>query len=329
LYGVALNRHAEITAYIQSRHPELYEDHALACIKRRWSPAVCLVSPTPHKPQTIEDIELRITGDRCPPDELSAAPAFLLTESGDIDPHSAELAALAVWSGRSECQLPDGSVALSREAARNSHKGKLTIAGRSRRAKGVASSPIMGKWGVFRRHLTNAELLTWRVWFRHPLRSAMRLVPLRIKEGINKAARRRIFDLSFYLQFQPGSLVLANTVIQPLRYFPKRDASRPRIALITPHLGPGGAEAVLQQIATTLRVERFEVLLLATQSRDSRWLNRWRGCVEHVYDLAAAVAPERVPASVFTIVSNWKCDAVLVQNSLPGYAALPQIKSST
>lgn len=181
---------------------------------------------------------------------------------------------------------------------------------------------------LFHRHLTNADLLSWGSWFKHPLRSATRLIPLRVKENINRVAAKRVFDLSFYLQFQPGSLIVENTLIKPLRYFPKESSGRLRVALITPHLGPGGAEAVLQEIAAGLRPDQFEVLLLATQSRDSRWSGRWRRYVEHVYDLARVVAPEHMPATVFTIVSNWKCDAVLVQNSLSGYAALPHIKSA-
>src|SRR5262249_37143997 len=45
-----------------------------------------------------------------------------------------------------------------------------------------------------------------------------------------------------------------------------------------------------------------------------------------VYDLASLVPPRRTVAAVWTIVKNWQCAGLVVQNSLAGYAALPQIK---
>jgi glycosyltransferase involved in cell wall biosynthesis len=44
--------------------------------------------------------------------------------------------------------------------------------------------------------------------------------------------------------------------------------------------------------------------------------------VDHVYDLAALVAPERMIAALYSIAVNWKFDAVIVQNSLAGYSAI-------
>ena len=46
----------------------------------------------------------------------------------------------------------------------------------------------------------------------------------------------------------------------------------------------------------------------------------------HVYDLARIVPPDRIVAAVYSIVRNWQCAAVLVQNSLAGYAAFPHIR---
>jgi glycosyltransferase involved in cell wall biosynthesis len=151
------------------------------------------------------------------------------------------------------------------------------------------------------------------------------LIPLRVKEGVNKFAGRPWFDLSFYLQFQPNSVLLGDAVVEPLVYYPKPAHGRKRIALVTPHLGPGGAEAVLYDIASTLCSGGFESLLLATQSRDDRWLTKWGGRVEHVYDLAQVVVPDRMVAALYSIISNWRCDYLLVQNSLYGYAAIPHI----
>ncbi len=143
-------------------------------------------------------------------------------------------------------------------------------------------------WLELRRHLINAELLSWHVWLRHPARSTARVIPLRIKEPINKAAGRPIFDLSFYLQFQPNSLPDFNIAINRIEYPPPPDGVK-RVALVTPHLGLGGAEAVLFEIASALCGPGFETMLIATHSRDNRWRQNWNAKVAHVYDLASAV----------------------------------------
>jgi len=207
------------------------------------------------------------------------------------DSQAAELAALAAWSGITP-QAPPPTVARN-----NLH-----------------------------RHLLNAGLLSWRAWTHHPARSLSRLIPLRVKEQIDRFAGRPLFDLSFYLQFQPSAVLFCDTPIEPLIYFPKPAQGRKRIALVTTQLGPGGAETVLFDIASTLCSKQFEILLLATQSRDDRWLAKWRERVDHVYDLAQVVTPERMTAAVYSIVSNWRCDYLVVQNSLYGYAAIPHLK---
>ncbi len=283
----ALAHHQELVDYIQARHPELYEYENRARIKARWSPAVSIIAREPPRNQTIEDIQT-IT-----PGELAASPTVLNALDGPLEPEAAELAALATWSGG------------------------------GKQAAGASSAPVGSN---LHRHLLNAELLSLRSWTHHPARSLARLIPLRVKEGVNKFAGRPWFDLSFYLQFQPNSVLMGYAVVEPLVYYPKPAQGRKRIALVTTQLGPGGAEAVLYDIATTLCSGGFETLLLATQSRDDRWLTRWRERVEHVYDLAQVVAPNRMVAALYSIISNWRCDYLLVQNSLYGYAAIPHIR---
>ena len=227
------------------------------------------------------------------------------------------MAALSVWGGQTALKFPDGSLALSPEGKTSPVAGRTVL---RRASRGMVH-------GWLRQNLINAGLNSWDAWLRHPVRSAVRLVPLRVKEHINEALGRPLFDLSFYLQFQPSSVLVGNTVVQPLRYMP-RPPTRRRIALITPHLGPGGAERVLLDVAAALEPGAFELLLLATHSRDDRWAARWRATAEHVYDLAALVPPDRMSAAVYSIVTNWRCEAVLVQNSLFGYAALPLIRKA-
>jgi glycosyltransferase involved in cell wall biosynthesis len=288
LYDYARARHQEFVAYIRSLHPELYEYENRARVKARWSPAVSIIAVEPPGNQTIEDIQ--VIG----PGESPLASAVLDARNGPLDSRAAEMAALAAWSGQ-------------------------------------APQPLRSSAGSnLQRHLLNADLLSLRSWTHHPARSLSRLVPLRAKERVNRVVgrvlRRPVFDLSFYLQFQPNSVMLGDVLVEPLVYYPRPAHGRKRIALVTTHLGPGGAEAVLYDIASTLDSSRFESLLLATQSRDDHWAGKWRGCVEHVYDLAQVVAPERMIAALYSMISNWRCDYLLLQNSLYGYAALPYLK---
>jgi glycosyltransferase involved in cell wall biosynthesis/GT2 family glycosyltransferase len=325
LYDVALAHHAEIVAYIESKHPELYDASRRARIKAAWAPAVCFAGPPPAEPQTIEDICFAQAAQTTPPSGAAEAPAWLVPGKGELDRQSGELAALAVWAGRRLLRLPDGSMAVSREYAVK-HKRRLEP---GFRWDGLAPQPASGGtsyWSTLHRNLANADLLSVKAWAFHPLRSALRLIPLRVKERVNSGLGRPVFDLTFYLRFQPRSLWIENIPIQPLRYCPRVSPGRIRVALITPHLGDGGAEAVLMEIAGALPADRFEVLLLATHSTDNRWSGRWSQSVAHVYDLARIVPARKTVAAIYSIVTNWKCAAVLVQNSLAGYSALPPIK---
>ena len=180
-------------------------------------------------------------------------------------------------------------------------------------------------WLELRRHLRNAELDSWSPWIRHPARSVARLLPLRIKERVNRAAGRPVFDLSFYLQFQPNSLPQINVAVQRIEY-PPPAAGVKRVAFLTPHLGIGGAEEVLLGIASTLHGRGFETMLIATHSRDDRWRERWNGNVAHLYDLAGSVPVEHRVQEICSIVAGWKCHFALLQNSLFGYAALPHLR---
>src|SRR5665213_1133935 len=283
----ALAHHRELVDYIQARHPELYEYENRARIKARWSPAVSIVTREPLGNQTIEDIQTIAPG------ESPLAPTVLNALDGPLEPEAAELAAFATWSGG------------------------------GKQPAGASSTPVGSS---LHRHFLNAELLSLRSWTHHPTRSLARLIPLRVKEGVNKLAGRPWFDLSFYLQFQPNSVLMGDAVVEPLVYYPKPAQGRKRIALVTTQLGPGGAEGVLYDIASTICSSRWEVLLFATQSRDDRWLTRWRERAAHVYDLARVVRADRITAALCSAVVNWRCDYLLLQNSLYAYAALPHIR---
>jgi len=320
LFDVAREHEREIRRHIEAAHPELYAYEARARIKAAWAPAACV--PASAGPQTILDCE--VAGDtspaRIPPG--SRAPAFAFT-GGAPQPHAAEFAALAVWGGASYVELSHGLLAVSR--AHLARGGPLPQC-RPDPAPGRAPR-LPAALGALPRHLQNAGLLSAGAWLRHPFRSALRLIPLRIKEEVNRRTGRSVFDLSFYLQFQPASVMLGKKLVAPLSYCPRLDSARRRVALVTPHLGPGGAEAVLLEIAAALDRAEFEIFLIATQSADARWLKRWRQAADHIYDIAALAPPERAAAAFYSVARNWRFDRLLIQNSLPAYSVLRELKT--
>jgi glycosyltransferase involved in cell wall biosynthesis/GT2 family glycosyltransferase len=329
LWDVAREHHAELAGEIQSRHPELYEYSARARIKSRWEPAVCVAGARPLAEQTIQDWERADSMRGRDLLDASRAEAFLIPSEEATDPQTVEIAALAVWGGKASLRLPDGSVAMSRQALRRQAdirevRPEESWGHREDWPSRLARLPA--PFRNVRRHLVNAGLLSVQAWLKHPLRSACTLIPLRLKEGVNRRLGRRVFDLSFYLRFQPGSVLSTDSLVTPLRYFPRSQTARRRLCLITPHFGPGGAENMLLEIAGALDRSRYEILAIATQSRDARWLSRWRERADHVYDLSRLVSPDRLVAAVYSIVRNWRVDAVLVQNALAAYSAIPQLK---
>jgi len=302
---------------------------AWACIKAQGIPAACIVSPKQPTLQSIEDVQILESLNRMV--ERSRAPVFVLSKTGEVETHSAELAAVAIWSGHDASRLPDGSIAVSRRVAAeikddSSAESLLPMRRQPEHQNATRSSNL-------HQNLVNAELLSWRSWTRHPARSLLRLIPLRVKEWINRATGKTVFNLSFYIQFrpqfvqfQPQSLAPGDEQFEPFRYLPRASGSRSRVAVIVPQLGPGGAESVLLDMVSALSRSRFEILLLATQSRDDRWRERWMRNTDHVYDLAQVVPPDRLVGAVYSMILNWQCDLVVVQNTMYGYAALPQIK---
>jgi glycosyltransferase involved in cell wall biosynthesis len=314
LLDSARKHHSELVEHIRQAHPWLYGTEGRARIKRRWAPAVCIVAAEEEiGRQTIRDWTTDAPADNdC---------AFLLMGSSQhLREDSAELSALAVWGGRQRLELPDGSIALSSKAFL---RRPSAIAGPKESQPNIALPKPLER---LNRHLSNAGILSLRAWTRHPLQSASRLIPLRFKETLNELSRRRLFDLSFYMKFRPASLCVAGAIHQPLCYIPE-PPSRRRIGFVTPHLGLGGAETVLLDIAASLDREQYELFLLATESQNNVWRDRWEKVVDHVYDLQTLVGFSNAGAAIYSIATNWELEALLVQNSLIGYSILPQLKS--
>jgi glycosyltransferase involved in cell wall biosynthesis len=329
LFTEARSRDSELREKIRASHPRLHSRAGRDEIKARWAPAVCLIAKQPHREHTISDVASMAPAEPLAIVQATTAQAFLIPAETRLDCHSAELCAFAIWGGRDFFKLPDGSLCVSRSALASSSDVHALV--RKTRLKPQAGSPpawvsMSPPWlERVQRHLVNAELWSLDSWRKHPLRSLLRLIPLRAKEWINRLYP--VFDVSFYLKFQPNSLLIANRVLVPLRYsVPPSSSGRRRVVLFTPHLGPGGAEMVLLSIAGALDRDSFEIALIATQSHDERWREKWERAVDHVYDLAALVAPERMIAGIYSLVTNWGFDAMLVQNSLAAYSALGPIR---
>lgn len=326
LSAIGRKHHAQLTARIQAKHPALYSRDAFARIKTHWRPSVCVVGRQPRVEPTIRDWEVADHQSR--EQLLSSSPAevFLFPGDGVSSPEELELAALSGLDGTRAARLPQGSVAVPRAVLKRSAALDPMLRGAARRPH-LRTPLSSGSFQTLWRHLDNAEMLSPDAWRAHPLQVLSRLIPLRWKERINAAAQRRVFDLSFYLRFQPESLVLGDNLVRLVRSIPNLDRSRHRIALVTPHLGPGGAESVLLDAAGALDRSRYQILLIATHSTDGRWTDRWRGVVDHIYDLGAAVPARYTAAAVVSIVSNWQCETLLVQNSLPGYEVIADLKT--
>jgi glycosyltransferase involved in cell wall biosynthesis len=326
--AMACRRHDELVAQIRRNHPDLYSSAGYARVKAEWQPAVCILDSRPAANPEIADYETSASVDPREILRTTKSPAYLIAGNSGADAQSAELAALAVWGGSDWMRLPDGSLAVSR--ARLAHCRDLAQLERRHKIRVKRANEeerISANAETIRRHLVNAQVLSWDAWWKHPLRSAGRLIPLRAKEGINQLARRNIVELSFYLRFQPRSILLNGAPLRPLEYIPAA-ANRRRVALLTPHLGPGGAETVLLEIAGACDRAQFEVFLIATHSQDDRWIARWRQHTDHIYDLARIVPPERTQAAIYALATNWRFDFILIQNSLLAYSIIPQLKTA-
>jgi glycosyltransferase involved in cell wall biosynthesis len=363
LHYIGLERHESNWAHMEQVHPELLSREGRLETKRKWAPSICVVAAgeAPNLAnQTLQDYQLLLNVSEQEALEHSNAPAFLwVSGGGRLRPQTLEECVWALqsadwvsWKDTGDAPPPSlassaGPLGVSRamfEAPEPKPSGEVRrLSWRCRSSAPAVFSPppenppsaplrseppgASGFFGTLHRHLYNAEALSAEAWLKHPLRSAARLIPLRVKERINRAAGRPVFDLSFYLRFQPRSALIAGGLVERVDYItPPPDAGKARIALVTPHLGVGGAETVLLEFARQIDRSRWEVLLIATQSRDRRLLADWLDAADYVYDLEGLVPLERAPGAIYSMALNWELDALVLQNSLAAYGALPAIK---
>ena len=303
LFDQGRARHEELTALIRSRLPELYSYEGRASVKAQWSPAVDVTGSREICGQTILDCRaverVGITG--------RPAACVLGAAGKALDSHSAEVAALAVWGGHERFELPDGSVAVRQEPA----------AVKRRQA-----------FEVLQRHFVNAGLWSIGAWLRHPLRSAGRLIPLGVKERLNRATGRQLFDLRFYLQFQPRAVLLAGSVVEPLRYMPK-PAARRRAAFVTSNLGAIEAQRAFLELVKSLDRVRDEIFAIATDTSSDAVPQVWIENADHVYDLPRFVKPERMSAAVYSMFVNWRYEVCVIYDSAAAKSIEQELKQAT
>ena len=178
------------------------------------------------------------------------------------------------------------------------------------------------------RHLENAELLSWRSWSRHPLDSVLRLVPLRVKQAINRWVGSPVFDLVFYLRFQGHVVPWDGEPLRHVDYRTPAQEGRLRVALCTLHLGHGGAETVFLQLARQFDRRHFELFLIVTRPWHYGLASRWADAVDHVYDLGRMAEPKRMREALCSLAANWHWDGFVLQNNLDAYSVVPALKQA-
>lgn len=363
LHYVGLERHATNWAHMEEVHPELLSPEGRLRAKRTWAPSICVVSAGPPPDlsnQSLQDFQLLQAADEADILAASVAERFLwVAGGGRLQPTALEECLWALqqadwvtWKDTGDAPPPSlrayaGPLGVARRALewpepkqggavrrlpwscridRTTPTSDAWADTPVERAPAPAGAAPQGFWPRLHRHLANAELTSAAAWRKHPFRLLARLIPLRVKERINDLFGRTIFDLSFYLRFQPRSAVVAGHLISRIDYLPPQK-SKPRIALVTPHLGVGGAESVLLEIARQIDRERWEVMLWTTHSQDRRLAPEWRRVTDRIYDLEKMIPVERTPQAVYSMALNWELDALIVQNTMAGYSVLPAVKA--
>jgi len=348
---------------VVARHPELFSPEGRLKIKRRWSPSICVVAASGPPPdlsnQTLQDYQLLQVPRESDALAQSRAEAFFWLDGGGVlQPQALEEALLALqdadwvtWRDTGDAPPPSfhraaGPLGVTRDllAAPDPKPSGIVrrlpwpcrIGAPAAPPEGVDPPPparppkprTESAWAErIYRHLENAELLEAETWKRSPGGALARLIPLRIKEAINERAGRPVFDLSFYLKFQPRSVAVDGRMLEPLDYLTRLPGEgKKRVGFVTPHLGYGGAETVLLEMAKQLDRQRTESILVAPHSEDARLVEQWRQAVDHVYDLARLGPVETVVGRLLSLASAWRLDVLVVQNSPAAYAVLPALK---
>jgi glycosyltransferase involved in cell wall biosynthesis len=320
-------------------------------------PSICLVVDGDRLPplgnQTVRDFSVQLRTDDSTPLSPDADCILWLPNS---DPLHAQTLEECIWALQSSaavawtdtCQLPNGGaieacprpLGIRREALERFDPNGVkylpwACQNQLSREPGTADEEFFGLpqttpqgWRRVLRNLRDAELLSWHSWTAHPGRSLLRLVPLSVKEAVNHRTGRELFDLSFYRRFEQRLQDEPSVFGWQVTYQTPPKNGRQRIALCCPNLGHGGAENIFLYFARQFDRARFELILLAAVSGDSRQLTAWNQVVDRIYDVGQLVSPDSVTDVICSMASNWQWDGFVLQNTLDGYRALATMKST-
>ncbi len=365
LHFTGLERHDSNWARMEEAHPTVLSREGRLRIKREWAPSICVVAggAAPDlSNQTLLDYQLLVHVGEAEALERSSADAFFwIAGGGRLRPQALEEALLGLqdadwvtWRDTGDAPPPSlgqtaGPLGVSRAALKRPEPNRsgevrripwrcrldggspvpAALPAEALRTPRTFAGPAGGGSVAARihRHLHNAEILSIEAWTRHPLRSAARLIPLRLKERINEVAGGEVFDLSFYLKFQPRSVAVRGKLVAPVDYIAVGPRNgKKRVGLLTPHLGYGGAETVLLELGRQIDRSQAEVVLIAAHSNDGRMTPEWEQAVDWVFDVGNLAPVESAPRVMLSLALAWELDVLVVQNSAAVYSILPAWK---
>jgi glycosyltransferase involved in cell wall biosynthesis len=185
-----------------------------------------------------------------------------------------------------------------------------------------------GQWmGRLVAHVENSGLLSAARWSADPVGTASMVVPVTLKEWVNRSAGQEVFDLATYQRFQPGTTYSHGRLLRPLRYAVASNGGRKRIAIMVPHLGAGASSTALLDLVGQIDRRDNEVIVVVETSVDNRWKERWMRLSDRIFELGRLVESADVECAVLSLVTNWGVDALIVSEASAGYRALNGIRS--
>ncbi len=185
-----------------------------------------------------------------------------------------------------------------------------------------------GYWlGPLVAHVQNSGLLSAERWRADPVGTASMVVPVALKEWVNRSAGQEVFDLAIYQRFQPGTTYSHGRLLRPLRYAVASNGGRKRIAIMVPHLGASAGSTALLHLVSEIDRRANEVIVVVETSADNRWKERWMRVSDRIFELGRLVDSADVERAVLSLVTNWGVDALIVSEASAGYRALSGIRS--
>ena len=123
-----------------------------------------------------------------------------------------------------------------------------------------------------RAHVRNSGVGSIERWAEHPLQTALMAIPLRVKQRINRLARKPLFDLSVYEPFAARGVFRQDIVLEIAHFDDDDTGDKPRLMVHTPHPGAGNLGLMAQLVETPSNAD-WEVSVLVTDSPEGMSTN--------------------------------------------------------